>query len=213
VFALHAPLPVPGGDTDRIFPEFVARYMPAGLAGLVFASMFAVAMSNASGALNSLASSSVIDLGIGDRVSGLRMIELGVDMGAGGGRIGRNLGTGLTGDGSGRVGQSRWITLLWGVVLGALGMVHWGPVLQAGLTIASITYGGLLGVFLLATWNRRADETGALIGFAAGIATMIIVCFTTALAFTWFTFVGTMVTFAAGSMASLATAPRPQPSD
>ncbi len=65
VFALHAPLPIAGGDTDRIFPEFVVRYMPAGLAGLVLASMFAVAMSNASGALNSLASSSVIDLGIG----------------------------------------------------------------------------------------------------------------------------------------------------
>ncbi len=75
------------------------------------------------------------------------------------------------------------ITLVWGVVLGLLGMVNWGPVLQAGLTIASITYGGLLGVFLLGTWNRRANETGALVGFAVGIATMIAVRLGTAARF------------------------------
>jgi SSS family solute:Na+ symporter len=184
VFALHAPLPIPGGDTDRIFPEFVVRYMPAGLAGVVLASMFAVAMSNASGALNSLASSSVIDLGMGGRV---RTDE--------GGRTRT--------DGVGQLRISRRITILWGIVLALLGMVKWGPVLQAGLTIASITYGGLLGVFLLGTWNRRANETGALVGFAAGIATMIVVRFATPLAFTWYTFAGTLVTFAVGSAASL----------
>src|ERR1700733_7572245 len=56
VFALHAPLPIAGGDTDRIFPEFVVRSMPVGLVGIVLASIFAIAMSNASGSLNSLAS-------------------------------------------------------------------------------------------------------------------------------------------------------------
>ena len=63
--------------------------------------------------------------------------------------------------------------VLWGVVLGALGLIRWGPVLVAGLTIASITYGALLGVFLLGTWNKRANETGALIGFVAGLVAMI----------------------------------------
>jgi Na+(H+)/acetate symporter ActP len=75
-------------------------------------------------------------------------------------------------------------------------------VLVAGLTIASITYGGLLGVFLLGTWNHRANETGALIGFASGIATMIAITFLTPLAFTWYVFVGAMVTVAVGSIAS-----------
>ena len=74
--------------------------------------------------------------------------------------------------------------------------------LVAGLTIASITYGGLLGVFLLGTWNRRANETGALIGFVAGIATMIAVTFLTPLAFTWYVVVGTTVTFTVGTIAS-----------
>src|ERR1700722_12395456 len=105
--------------------------------------------------------------------------------------------------------RSRRITLAWGVALGLLGLVRWGPVLVAGLTIASITYGGLLGVFLLGTWNRRANETGALVGFAAGLTTMIAVTFLTPLAFTWYVLVGTIVTFATGSVASLATAQTP----
>jgi Na+/proline symporter len=99
------------------------------------------------------------------------------------------------------------MTLVWGVVLGLLGLIRWGPVLEAGLTIASITYGGLLGVFLLGTWNRRANETGALIGLATGIAAMIAARFLTPLAWTWYVLAGTVVTFAVGSLASLAGAP------
>jgi Na+/proline symporter len=60
----------------------------------------------------------------------------------------------------------------------------------------------MLGVFLLGTWNKRANETGALIGFAVGIATMLGVTFLTRLAFTWYVLVGTGVTFAIGSLAS-----------
>jgi SSS family solute:Na+ symporter len=181
VYAQHATLPVPGGDPDRIFPEFIVRAMPAGLAGMVLASIFAVAMSNASGSLNSLASSSIMDLG--SHRSGSA--------------------------GTQPLGRSRAITLVWGVVLGALGLVHWGPVLEAGLTIASITYGGLLGVFLLGTWNRRANETGALIGLFTGIGTMIAVRLLTPLAFTWYVLAGTIVTYTVGSLASLA-APKKQ---
>jgi len=62
VYTQHSAFPVPAGDADRIFPEFMVREMPRGLAGIVLASIFAVAMSNASGSLNSLASSSIIDL-------------------------------------------------------------------------------------------------------------------------------------------------------
>jgi len=174
-YAQHALLPVPGGDTDRIFPEFIVREMPVGLAGLVLASIFAVAMSNASGSLNSLASSSVIDLGMNRR----------------------------NGTPAQQLSRSRRITLVWGVVLGLLGLAPWGHVLEAGLTIASITYGGLLGVFLLGTWNRRANQAGALAGLVAGIAAMVAVRFLTPLAYTWYVLAGTIVTFAVGSLVSL----------
>jgi len=92
--------------------------------------------------------------------------------------------------------------LIWGVVQGLLALIPWGPVLVAGLTIASITYGALLGVFLLGTWNARANETGALVGFAAGLAAMIAVNRFTPLAWTWYVLAGTIVTFAVGTIAS-----------
>src|SRR5579863_8331749 len=174
VYVRHAGGMLPTSDPDRIFPEFIVRDMPVGLSGLVLASIFAVAMSNASGSLNSLASSSMMDLG-----------------GARGGTGAQSLG------------RSRMMTLVWGVVLCALGLVRWGPVLVAGLTIASITYGGLLGVFLLGTWNRRANENGALIGFVSGIGVMICVQLLHApLAWTWYVLAGTIVTFGIGSASS-----------
>ncbi len=174
VYVRHAGGMLPTSDPDRIFPEFIVRDMPVGLSGLVLASIFAIAMSNASGSLNSLASSSMMDLG-----------------GARGGMGAQSLG------------RSRMMTLVWGVVLCALGLVRWGPVLVAGLTIASITYGGLLGVFLLGTWNRRANENGALVGFVSGIGVMICVQLLHALlAWTWYVLAGTIVTFGIGSAAS-----------
>jgi SSS family transporter len=180
VYAQHTFLAGSGGDADRLFPEFIVHDMPVGLRGIVLASIFAIAMSNASGSLNSLASSSVIDLS-------------------------RNSVSRPDASEALSLRRSRNMTLGWGLLLGLLGLVRWGPVLVAGLTIASITYGGMLGVFLLGTWNRRANETGALVGFGAGIATMIGVTFLTRLAFTWYVLVGTVVTFAVGSLASLAS--------
>jgi SSS family solute:Na+ symporter len=173
VYMRSGGLIVPAGDPDRIYPAFIVQRMPVGLAGIVLASIFAIAMSNASGSLNSLASSSMMDMG-------RRRAETTAQS----------------------LGASRRMTLVWGVVLGLLALVPWGPVLVAGLTIASITYGALLGVFLLGTWNARANENGALLGFATGLATMIAVSRFTALAWTWYVLAGTIVTFAVGTIAS-----------
>jgi SSS family solute:Na+ symporter len=173
VYAHYFALAIPGGDPDKLYPQFIVHSMPVGLVGIVLASIFAIAMSNASGSLNSLASSSIIDLGVRRGESGTQSLV-----------------------------RSRKLTLAWGVVLGILGLVHWGPVLVAGLTIASITYGATLGVFLLGTWNRRANETGALVGFVIGIAAVIAIKFLTPLAWTWYVLVGTVITFAVGSLAS-----------
>ena len=93
------------------------------------------------------------------------------------------------------------MTIIWGAVL-ALWTDSLGQVFVAGLTIASISYGAMLGVFLLGTWNRRANETGALMGFATGSAVMIGVKMYTPLAWTWYVLAGTIVTFGVGSLAS-----------
>jgi solute:Na+ symporter, SSS family len=177
VFYQHAAPGMVAADPDRIFPEFIVSQMPVGVTGLVLAAILAVAMSNASGSLNSLASSTMMDFGknkvVGDAASQSALLK-----------------------------KSRRMTLVWGAVLGALGLVHWGPVLVAGLTIASLTYGATLGLFLLGIWNRRANATGALVGMFVGLVAMLAVKLFTPLAWTWYVLAGTLITIAAGSIAS-----------
>jgi Na+/proline symporter len=80
------------------------------------------------------------------------------------------------------------------LIIGTLAR-HWGPVLEAGLTIASIAYGGLLGVFLLGLLPRRIPETAAIIGMIAGVATVVYVKLETSIAWTWYVAIGTAMTF------------------
>jgi len=175
VFAQHTPLLAPGERTDRILPLFLVREMPQGLAGLLLASIIAVAMSNASGSLNSLAASSVLDF------SRLR---------------------GTPGNSSSFLKLSRRMTLAWGVVLMAFGLMKWGPLLEAGLTIASLPFGSLLGLFLLGTLDRGANARGALVGMFSGLAAILCVFRFTNVAFTWYVMIGAVVTFAIGAMIS-----------
>ena len=175
VFAQHWPLLAAGEKTDRVLPLFLVREMPVGLAGLLLASIMAVAMSNASGSLNSLAASSVLDF------AKLR---------------------GRTTDASQFLRLSRRLTLIWGLVLMGFGMVKWGSLLETGLTVASLPFGSLLGLFLLGTFDRSPNARGALVGMVAGLATVLSVFQFTKVAFTWYFLIGACVTFAVGAVAS-----------
>ncbi len=175
VFAQHSPLLMPGERPDRILPLFLVREMPVGLAGLLLASIVAVAMSNASGSLNSLAASSVLDF------SRLR---------------------GRTADPAQFLRLSRGMTLFWGMVLMGFGLVKWGPLLEAGLTVASLPFGSLLGLFLLGTLDRGANARGALAGMIVGLAAILCVFRFTNVAFTWYVMIGAIVTFVVGWMVS-----------
>ena len=177
LFAFNgAPQIVAGQSYDSVFPTFIVTQMPIGLRGLVLAAIFAVAMSNASGSLNSLAASSVVDF---------QMLR------------GKSID-----DPARTLKLSRWLTLGWGAVLLVLGTVKWGPLLVAGLSIASVTFGTLLGVFLLGFFNPRANSTGALIGMATGLVAMLYITSQTKLVWTWYVLAGTLVTVIAGSLAS-----------
>jgi SSS family transporter len=181
----HSPLAPPDAtkaQLDRVFPEFVVREMPTGIRGLLIAAIFAAGMSNLSGALNSLASSSMVDF---------------------------NKIRGLATDPAKLVRLSRWMTVGWGVVLMLLGLIKWGGVLESGLTIASIVFQSLLGLFLLGILNPRATALGARIGMYAGLALMIWVWAATPLAWTWYVLVGATVTFVVGSVASLLAGAQP----
>ena len=175
VFAQHTPLLSPGERLDRILPTYLVREMPVGLTGLLLASIIAVAMSNASGSLNSLAASSILDF------SRLR---------------------GRATDTASFVKISRAMTLAWGLVLMGFGLVKWGPLLEAGLTVVALPLASLLGLFLLGTIDRRANATGALIGMFCGLAVILYVFKFTTVAFSWYVMIGSIVTFVVGAATS-----------
>ncbi|HET6142140.1 MAG TPA: sodium:solute symporter [Candidatus Acidoferrales bacterium] len=182
LYAWHgAPAIVGGRSYDSIFPDFIVTAMPPGARGLILAAILAVAMSNASGSLNSLAASSVVDF---QHLRGLEKLEE---------------------DPARLLRRSRWMTLAWGIVLAALGTIRWGPLLEAGLTIAAITLGILLGLFLLAFLFPRATATGALAGMFVGFIAILYVHFRTPLLWTWYVPFSATVTFVSGALVSVAT--------
>jgi SSS family solute:Na+ symporter len=169
----------PPAVMDRIYPLFVWTGLPHGIAGLVMAAILAAAMSNLSAALNALASTTVIDFLIPSRDREGAVVK--------------------------SLALARIVTLVWGAILFGVALLarHWGSVLQAGLSIASVLYGSLLGVFLLGVLTKRVGEIAAMFGMAAGLATMLYVSLRTPIAFTWYVLIGTSVTFVAGLAASI----------
>jgi len=174
-------LPAPK-PSDRIYPAFIWNNLPHGVAGLVIAAILAAAMSNLSAALNALASTTIMDFYkpmLALRGGKAKPEEYFLKL-------------------------AKLSTLAWGVVLFGIGLVarNWGSVLEAGLSIASILYGGLLGVFLLGLLTRRVGENAAIAGMVAGLLVMFYVKVYTPVAWTWYVFIGTTVTICIGYLAS-----------
>ncbi len=163
---------------DYVFPRFIVDHMPRGMAGLLIAAIFAAAMSNLSAALNSLSSTTMVDFYLRLRPETAE---------------------------SRRLMLSRGATVVWGIVLFALALAsrHGGKVLETGLSIASVAYGGLLGVFLLGVLTRRATQAGAIAGMLCGLALNGYLWKGTQIAFTWYVTFGATTTFVVGYLMSL----------
>jgi SSS family solute:Na+ symporter len=163
------------GTADRIYPTFIVTRMPHGISGLLIAAILAAAMSNLSAALNSLSSSTVLDLYLRLRPQ--------------------------TDEGR-RMQLSRLTTVIWGAILLAVAVflcLHpAGRVVELGLQIAAISYGALLGVFLLGVLTKRANQNGAMIGMVCGFSTEVYLWLRTPVPFTWYVVIGTTVTFFIG---------------
>jgi solute:Na+ symporter, SSS family len=178
-YHFHPPA-TPFSRPDRIFPSFVVTQLPRGFSGLLIAAILAAAMANLSAALNALASSSVVDFykpfvrADADDLHYMRV--------------------------------SRAMTLLWGGVLIlialAASLLH-ESVLELALTIASVPYGSMLGIFLLGVLTRGATARGALLGALAGLAALSGVILFTHVAWTWYVPIGTSVTFLLGWIVSV----------
>ncbi len=170
---------------DEIFAMFVVDSLPPGLSGLVIAGILAAAMSTVSSSLNSLASATTHDFyaAIAKTDDPNRLLSFG-----------------------------RWATVVWAGVLalGALAFESDQPVVELALSIASITYGSLLGVYILGGWSTTARQVDALVSVIGSAVFMIVVVLGKPgifadLAWPWYVPLGTAVALILGFGSALMT--------
>lgn len=163
--------------SDEIFPMFIINVLPPGVTGIIIAGLFAAAMSTLAGSMSSLSSSTVHDLYIpyfGADINEEKKLKI-----------------------------SRIFTIIWAVLLICSALFFMNTtraVVELALSIASFTYGGLLGTFLLGVINKKTKEKDALTGFTVGILVMIFVISLKLVAWTWFTLIGVIATLISGSL-------------
>ncbi len=224
LFVFYGLHPQVFASADRIFPTFIVHEMPHGVAGLLIAAILAAAMSNLSAALNSLASTTVIDFYVP-----LRLWQTKRAAGTRGARVNEA----ETIDEESRASRqntlvSRVATVFWAIVLFAIAVYSIkaggkGHVVETGLSIASVAYGCLLGVFLLGTLTRYATQWATIAGMICGFALNLWLWLAPAgfgftltmpsgthfysmpkIAFTWYVLIGAAATFLLGSLFSVA---------
>jgi solute:Na+ symporter, SSS family len=162
--------------SDEVFPKFIIEEMPSGLSGLIVAALFAAAMSTLSSSITALGSATMYDYVIPyyKKLSSVNEIVI-----------------------------SRLITLIWCVLLVAsaiLFMQSSQVVVELALSIASFTYGGLLGTFFLGVLFTRPTIKHAIPAFITGIVVMVYVILFTGIAWTWYTLIGAAVTVFTGNI-------------
>lgn len=168
LFAFFGPMNM---KSDEIFPKFIIEVLPPGITGIIIAGLFAAALSTLAGSMSSLSSSTMMDI-----YTPLFRKKL---------------------DEKKKLKISRLLTILWAVLLVLSAMIFKESshaVVEIALSIASITYGGLLGTFLLGLLFKKIQQKEALIGFSAGILIMVLIVFFTNIGWTWYTLIGVITT-------------------
>lgn len=153
-------------DNNYVFLSFVTKYLPQGLIGLLIAIIFLASMGSTSSALNSLASTTVIDIYkrlVNPDASDEKYLSI-----------------------------SRWTTIIWGIfcILMALYASKMGNLIEAVNILGSLFYGTILGIFIVAFYLKKIGGSAT---FTAAIITEIIVfsCWMMDLmAFLWLNVVG-----------------------
>lgn len=186
---------------DTIFPRFIVEQLPTGIAGLIVAGILAAAMSTISSSINALAGSVTHDLYAGwtGRRDPAHLFRVG-----------------------------RIFSGVWGLALigGALFFHSYAtgtdtPVVVLALSIASVTYGALLGTYLLASRVERARQRDVVAAVIVTVVVMLAVVFAgtlatrpglgwlepvSHLAWPWYVPLGTLLTLLTG--AALSRLPR-----
>jgi Na+/proline symporter len=174
-------------DTDYVFISFVLRYLPRGLVGLLIAVVLSAAMSSAAGGLNSLGSTSVVDL----YRPTLRGRDLSEEQ---------------------LVRVSRRLTVGWGVlgVCFALFAARMENLIQAVNILGSLFYGTILGIFAVAFFLKHVQSRAV---FWAAVITQVatfILFLTTDIAYLWYNILGCITVVLLSEIGQLLT---PQPNE
>src|SRR6266550_2475972 len=181
---------------DAIYPNFIMTHLPPGIAGLAVGGILAAAMSSHASAVNSLASASTHDFYAP-----------------------------LTGrhDTGHLLWVGRWFTLIWTAVLvtGAIAFIgdRTTPVVQLALSIASLTYGSLLGTYILGGAWPRTRQIDVIVAIVVSVILMSPVVlgaviphfplyWLRGLAWPWYVPLGTAVTVAVGMISSVVSGRR-----
>ena len=161
-------------DVNYVFPTFITTQLPTGLVGLMIAAIFAAAMSASGGELNALATATIIDFYrrhfVKEATDGHYLMA------------------------------SKLATVGWGLFacVVAIYAANQGSLIEVVNRYGSFFYGSLLGVFILATLTKRATATGAFWGLISGMVVVLIVAFTTPIAFLWHNLIGAVVVVVVG---------------
>ena len=156
-------------DTNYIFLYFVTQNLPKGLIGLLIAVIFLAAWGSIAAALNSLASSTVIDL-----YKRMWYPDKSDEH---------------------YYHASRWITLFWGVFCIATAMFasQLGSLIEAVNVLGSLFYGTMLGIFVVAFYLKHINAKAVF--YAAIIAeTLVIwVYWADVVSFLWLNVIGCLL--------------------
>jgi solute:Na+ symporter, SSS family len=156
-------------DNNYIFLSFVTRYLPQGLIGVLIAIIFLASMGSTASALNSLTSTTVIDIY-------KRLIH-------------------KTGSDHTYLAVSRWTTIVWGLfcILMALYASKLGNLIEAVNILGSLFYGTILGIFIVAFYFKKIGGSST---FKAALITEVIIFYfwlTDLMAFLWLNVAGCLI--------------------
>ncbi len=186
-FKTAASLP-PGMDApDKVFPFFISRYLPPGVAGLLLAAILAAGMSTINVVLHSLTSLFMVD--VYEKLSGNRE------------------------RGAGYVWISRLVLSIWGALATGLAffvMYLGSTIIEVTQVLAALLAAPLGGIFFLGIFTQRANAMGAVSGGIAGILATVGAWYCNrsgimAINFMWFAVFGIAVTCAVGYAVSMIT--------
>jgi Na+/proline symporter len=154
-------------DSDYVFITFILSQLPHGVIGLLLAVMFASALSSKAAELNALAATTTIDLW-------------------------RQFRPLAAHDESRNVHVAKWFTALWGSA--AIGFALFASfaenLIEALNIIASIFYGVVLGIFLVAFFFKRVRGTPVFFAAITAQALVIVMYFSLSIGYLWYNIIG-----------------------